>query len=91
MKVLILAGGSGTRLWPLSRKNYPKQFLRLNGKQSLLQQTVERLFGVVLPEDIIVITNNEYKFHVKSDLDALFNTHSSPLTHIILEQATFCY
>jgi mannose-1-phosphate guanylyltransferase/mannose-6-phosphate isomerase len=85
MKALILAGGSGTRLWPLSRKNYPKQFLRLNGNQSLLQQTVERLLGVVLPEDIIIMTNNEYKFHVKSDLNALFNTRSSPLTHIILE------
>ncbi|MEW6418734.1 MAG: mannose-1-phosphate guanylyltransferase/mannose-6-phosphate isomerase [Nitrospirota bacterium] len=85
MKALILAGGSGTRLWPLSRKNYPKQFLRLSGNQSLLQQTVERLCGVMLPEDIIVVTNNEYKFHVKSDLDALFNTRSSPLTNIILE------
>ena len=35
MKVLILAGGSGTRLWPLSRKNYPKQFLKLNNQKSL--------------------------------------------------------
>jgi mannose-1-phosphate guanylyltransferase/mannose-6-phosphate isomerase len=85
MKALVLAGGSGTRLWPLSRKNYPKQFLRLNGNQSLLQQTVERLLSVVLPEDIIVMTNNEYKFHVKADLNALFNTQISPLTHIILE------
>ncbi|TAL23981.1 MAG: mannose-1-phosphate guanylyltransferase/mannose-6-phosphate isomerase [Nitrospirae bacterium] len=79
MKAIILAGGSGTRLWPVSRKNYPKQFLKLNGSASLLQQTAERLTKTVSPEDIIVITNNDYKFHVKSDLDFL------PLEHIILE------
>ena len=76
MKALILSGGSGTRLWPLSRKNYPKQFLRLTGKQSLLQQTVDRLIGIVSPEDIVVMTNNEYKFHVLSDLNSLLNAHS---------------
>ncbi len=68
MKALILAGGSGTRLWPLSRKNYPKQFLKLNGEKSLLQQTAERLSGIVSPKDMIVITNNDYKFHVRADL-----------------------
>lgn len=81
MKAIILAGGSGTRLWPLSRKNYPKQFLKLNGDKSLLQQTAERLQGAVAPEDIIVITNDEYKFHVKSDLSFL------PADHVILEPA----
>lgn len=79
MKAIILAGGSGTRLWPVSRKNYPKQFLKLNGSASLLQQTAERLCRVISPEDIIVITNDDYKFHVKSDLDFL------PLNHLILE------
>jgi mannose-1-phosphate guanylyltransferase/mannose-6-phosphate isomerase len=81
VKALILAGGSGTRLWPLSRKNYPKQFLRLLGIQSLLQQTVDRLLGIVSIEDIVVMTNNEYKFHVLSDLNALFNTQH-PLPHV---------
>lgn len=77
MKVLILAGGSGTRLWPLSRKNYPKQFLKLNSKRSLLQETAERLLNVVSIDDIIVMTNNEYKFHVLSDLNALFTSKDS--------------
>lgn len=90
MKALILAGGSGTRLWPLSRRNYPKQFLKLNSDKSLLQQTVERLLQAVKPEDIIVITNNDYKFHVLSDLKSLPLPSSLPLpvSNIILEPAS---
>jgi mannose-1-phosphate guanylyltransferase/mannose-6-phosphate isomerase len=84
MKALILAGGSGTRLWPLSRKNYPKQFLKLGNKGSLLQDTVERLLRVFSDDDIVVMTNNEYKFHVISDLNASFGKPST--SHkIILE------
>jgi len=85
MKVIILAGGSGTRLWPLSRKNYPKQFLKLNGNMSLLQKTAERLLKVVPPDDIIVMTNNEYKFHVMSDLRSLPLPVPFPVGNIILE------
>lgn len=85
MKVLILAGGSGTRLWPLSRKNYPKQFLKLNGDMSLLQKTAERLLQAVSPDDIIVMTNNEYKFHVMSDLRSLHFPVPFPDHNIILE------
>ena len=86
MKAIILAGGSGTRLWPLSRKNYPKQFLKLSGGKSLLQQTVERLLGAVSSDNIIVITNTDYKFHVKSELDSLFEVSSpSPITYMVLE------
>jgi mannose-1-phosphate guanylyltransferase/mannose-6-phosphate isomerase len=80
MKALVLAGGSGTRLWPLSRKNYPKQFLKLNGDKSLLRQTVDRLLKVLSEDDIIVMTNSEYKFYVKSDL--------TEIKHIILEPAS---
>lgn len=72
MKAIILAGGSGTRLWPLSRQDYPKQFLKLNGQKSLIQQTAERLLKLLGPEDIIVITNSRYKFHVMADLDAVY-------------------
>ena len=84
MKALILAGGSGTRLWPLSRKNYPKQFLKLHTGSSLLQLTVERLARAFAVNDIVVMTNSEYKFHVLSDLNTVFDKQS-PADNIILE------
>ena len=68
---VILAGGSGTRLWPLSRESYPKQFLRLIGKQSLFQDTVLRLDGL---EDIappLVVCNEEHRFLVAEQLRQL--------------------
>ncbi len=79
MKALILAGGGGTRLWPLSRRNYPKQFLKISGDKSLLQQTVERLLKVMAPDDLVVVTNAKYKFYVKSDLP--------DIKHLIFEPA----
>lgn len=86
MKALVLAGGSGTRLWPLSRKNYPKQFLKLNSTRSLLRETIERLLPIFPPEDIIVMTNKEYKFHVISDLNSIAEDHHIPsFGNIILE------
>jgi len=77
MKALVLAGGAGTRLWPLSRKNYPKQFLRINGNGSLLQQTVQRLSGVVPEHETVVITNSDYKFYVQEEL--------AGVKHIVVE------
>jgi mannose-1-phosphate guanylyltransferase/mannose-6-phosphate isomerase len=71
MKVLILTGGSGTRLWPASREAYPKQFLRLNGGKSLLQQTLERLLKIVSPQDILLLTNEQYEFLVLSEVNEI--------------------
>lgn len=71
MKAIILAGGSGTRLWPVSRYGLPKQFIKLNGGKSLLCSTVERLAAVVPLKDIYVITNEDYRFHVQEDLKAV--------------------
>ncbi len=54
---VILAGGSGTRFWPRSRRSHAKQVLTLEGKSSMIQQTVERLLPLCAPEDIWIITN----------------------------------
>ncbi|HXH47795.1 MAG TPA: mannose-1-phosphate guanylyltransferase [Terriglobia bacterium] len=56
--VVIMAGGSGTRFWPLSRRKTPKQLLNLFGGATLLEQTVERVRGIVPPERIYIFTNS---------------------------------
>lgn len=68
MKIIILAGGGGTRLFPLSRACYPKQFLKIAGEKSLLQQTVERFLIIAKQEEIVIVTNKDYIFHVQEDL-----------------------
>ena len=55
---LILAGGSGTRFWPLSRNSKPKQLLDLFGTGTLLEQTIQRLVGLVPFENILILTND---------------------------------
>lgn len=71
MKVVILAGGGGSRLFPLSRTCYPKQFLKINGDKSLLAQTIDRYLHLVQPEDIVIVTNDKYIYHVKAELQEL--------------------
>ncbi len=71
MKIVILAGGSGTRLWPLSRDSYPKQFLKIDGKWSLLQKTILRYFKKDAAQDILIITNPECLHLVKSQASAI--------------------
>ena len=65
---VILSGGYGTRLWPLSRKQYPKQYLSLADKKSMLQLTVDRLKGLNGLEDPIVICNIDHRFIVAEQL-----------------------
>ena len=76
---VILAGGSGTRLWPLSREHYPKQFLAIAGERSLLQETALRLTGltgsptsnpctVAAP---YLVCNEEHRFLVAEQIRAV--------------------
>jgi mannose-1-phosphate guanylyltransferase / mannose-6-phosphate isomerase len=68
---VILCGGSGTRLWPLSRTMQPKQLLALNGKKTLLQQTAGRLLEHVTPDRLFTVTHEDHKFQVKGQLTEL--------------------
>lgn len=69
---IILAGGSGSRLWPMSRELYPKQLLRLNNsKKSLLEMTFLRLLDLIDEKNIISITNQKHATDVKTQLNAL--------------------
>lgn len=65
---IILAGGSGTRLWPLSRQNFPKQFLALNSDLSLLQQTMQRV-STLACNNPIVVSNDAYYFLCQEQLN----------------------
>jgi mannose-1-phosphate guanylyltransferase len=69
---VIMAGGIGSRFWPMSRQNFPKQFLDiLNTGQTLIQGTFERLTDFMLPENIFVVTSGEYIPLVKKQLPQL--------------------
>jgi mannose-1-phosphate guanylyltransferase/mannose-6-phosphate isomerase len=67
MKSIILAGGTGTRLWPLSRSQYPKQFLKF-GKHSLFQDTVLRCLEISDISEIFVVTNATQQFYIKGHI-----------------------
>ena len=81
---VILCGGSGTRLWPLSRKSFPKQFVPLIGGKSLLQLTLERVVGLTdgASDNVICVAGDEHRFLVAETM------HSADVTGaVILEPA----
>ena len=68
---IIMAGGGGTRLWPVSRKERPKQLLPLLGKETMFQSTVARLEGLFPPERILVVTVAEQAREMKEQVPAI--------------------
>lgn len=66
--VVIMAGGAGTRFWPLSTEERPKQFLSLVGDRSLLQMSYDRISNLVPPEQVLVLTNHSYRELVAAQL-----------------------
>lgn len=77
--IVILAGGSGTRLWPRSRQAYPKQFLDFTGQGTMLQETYRRLTPLAPPQRILVVTNAQYVDIARRQLPDL------PASHVIGE------
>jgi mannose-1-phosphate guanylyltransferase/mannose-6-phosphate isomerase len=71
MKSIILAGGSGSRLWPLSREEYPKQLLKFVDDGSLLQKTFKRLAAFSKPSDIVTVTNIKHFSNIKMQLNSI--------------------
>ena len=69
-QAVIMAGGSGTRLWPLSRAGHPKQFLSLHGDKTMLQSTIERLSDLPI-KSTITLCNEEHRFFVAEQLREL--------------------
>lgn len=78
---VILSGGSGSRLWPLSREHYPKQLLALTGERTMLQQTAMRLDGLPGVQPALVVCNEEHRFLVAEQLREIGKTP----VNIILE------
>src|SRR5574344_2726160 len=76
MLPVILSGGSGTRLWPLSTPDFPKQFLPLmSTEKTMIQQTVERMNGVSFASDPLIICNEKHLTLVKQQLSSINKLH----------------
>jgi len=79
IRPVILCGGSGTRLWPLSRKALPKQFVPLMGQKSLLQITMERVMGLVNEQHVWVVASSDHRYFI----DGIAESASMPYKGIL--------
>jgi mannose-1-phosphate guanylyltransferase len=81
VKVLIMCGGQGTRMWPISNMAHPKQFESILGKKSMFRETVDRVLEGFPAEDIYIATSSNFEEHIKSQ------AHEIPHANFILEPA----
>jgi mannose-1-phosphate guanylyltransferase len=77
---VIMAGGAGLRLWPLSRRQKPKQFISVDGDECMIVQTIRRIFGAVVPDHCYIITNENLLEVTRKTTEGLI-----PLSNIITE------
>lgn len=78
---MILAGGSGTRFWPLSRESHPKQLLNITGSKTLIQETLERLRPIIPPENLYIVSQEAHAYETCTQLGPL----GFPTEHLIAE------
>ncbi|MDP2653466.1 MAG: mannose-1-phosphate guanylyltransferase [Candidatus Omnitrophota bacterium] len=78
---VILAGGSGTRFWPMSRKLLPKQFLKITGRRSLFQETLARIHPLVKGPQILIVTNKDHAAEIREQA----REFKLPSANILLE------
>jgi mannose-1-phosphate guanylyltransferase len=68
MFAVLMAGGVGTRFWPMSRKAYPKQLLNFSGTKSMLQKTYDRIKPLTADENILVVTSTDLKKSIEEKI-----------------------
>jgi len=79
---VIMAGGGGTRFWPISRRERPKQFINVSGKDILLNETITRMDGIIKRENVYVVTGRQYKSLIEREI-----VNGIPFSNILTEPA----
>ncbi len=82
---VILSGGAGARLWPVSREGHPKPFIELPDGQTLLNKTLRRAAAVASAQRLLLVTNRDYYFISKDEVNRAFGASQRPVTDYLLE------